>query len=154
MNEKGANDLAELRAFSRPTGGTILVQRTVADYDQTHAVEMLSTFNRFLLSVVAQYEGNEQAISECDRKSSDLLHYIELHDDMNASEGYKTYRKLAEVRRERRISKNENELLLAVYNFIKQNPRLVSEISAVLGRTRAAKESIEKKIYSARTDII
>ena len=146
--------MAELRAFTRPADRTILIQRTIADYDQTSAVEMLTSFNRFLIDVVARYEGNEQSITECDRKSSDLLHYIELHDDMNASEGYKTYRKLADVRRERRISKNENELLLALYNFIKQNPRLVSELSSVLGKTRAAKESIEKKIYSARTDII
>ena len=146
--------MAELRAFNRPADRTILIQRSIADYDQTNAVEMLAAFNRFLIEVVARYEGNELSITDCDRKSSDLLHYIELHEDMNASEGYKTYKKLALVRRERRISKNENVLLLPMYNFIKQNPRLVNDLASVLGKTRAAKESIEKKIYSARTDII
>ena len=73
--------MAELRAFCRPADRTILIQRTIADYDQTGAVEVLSAFNRFLIDVVARYEGNIEAITDCDRKSSDLLHYIELHDD-------------------------------------------------------------------------
>ena len=144
--------MAELRAFCRPADRTILTQRSITDYDRIGAIEMLSASNRFLIDVVARYEGNEQSIAECDRKSNDLLHYIELRDDMNASDGYKTYRKLADVRRERRICKNE--LLQSVYSFIKQNPRFVSEIFSVMGKTRAAKESIEKKIYSARTDVI
>ena len=135
-------------------GKTILFHRRIAEYDQLNAVETLGMFNHFLIDVVAQYEGNERMKTACEQKSQDLLHYIELHDDMNASEGYKIYRKLADVRRERRISKNENELLSPLYNFIQQNQRLVSELSSVLGRTRAAKETIEKRIYSARTDVI
>ena len=111
-------------------------------------------FNRFLINVVAQYEANERMRSECEQKSQDLLHFIELHDDMNASEGYKIYRKMADVRRERRISKNENELLSPLYNFIQQNQRFINELSSVLGKTRTAKELIEKRIYSARTDVI
>ena len=146
--------MAELRALARPADRTILFQRSVADYDQTGAVDILTMFNRFLIDVVSRYEGNIEVITDCDRKSSDLLHLIELREDMNAAEGYKTYRKLANVRRERRVSKNENELLAATYYFIQQNPRFVSELSSVLGKTRAAKESIEKKIYSARTNII
>ena len=87
-------------------------------------------------------------------KSLSLLHYIELHEDMNASEGYKTYRKLAEVRRERRVCKNENELLLPIYTFIQQNPKFINELATVLGRTRTAREAINKRMYSARTDVI
>lgn len=133
---------------------TTLLQRSVADYDTTRAVEVLSSFNRFLIEVVSRYEGNIRVIADCDRKSNDLLHFIELREDMNAAEGYKAYRKLTDVRRERRVCKNENELLNAVYTFIQQNPRFVSELNSVTGKTRAAKDSIERKIYSARTDVI
>lgn len=152
--------MAEVRSIPRPVyhtqdaGKTILIQRQINDYDQTNAVEMIGAFNRFLMDVVSRYEANDRIRQECDQKSQDLLHFIELHDDMNASEGYKTYRKLAEVRRERRISKNENELLSCIYAFIQQNPKFVNELSMILGKTRAAKESIEKRIYSARTDVI
>ena len=146
--------MAELRAFSIPTDRTVLIQRNVADYDQTNAAEVLASFNRFLVDVVTRYESNQQMITDCDRKSSDLLHLIELKDNMNASEGYKTYRKLASVRRERRICKNENELLSAIYAYIQQNPRLVNDLASILGKTRSAKASIDQKIYCARTDII
>ncbi len=73
---------------------------------------------------------------------------------MNASEGYKTYKKLAEVRRQRRNCKNENELLAPLYVFIQQNPKTVNELATVLGKCRAAKDAIEHRMYSARTDII
>jgi len=133
---------------------TILIQRNIEDYDQTNALDTICEFNQFLREVVSRYESNERIRVECDQKSSDLLHYIELHDDMNASDGYKTYKKLAEVRRERRVCKNENELLAPLYSYIQQNPKAINELTAVLGRCRAAKEAIDRRIYSARTDII
>ena len=133
---------------------TILVQRNIEEYDQTNALETISEFSHFLRDVVSRYEANERIRVECEQKSNDLLHLIELHDDMNASEGYKAYKKLAEVRRERRVCKNENELLAPLYAFIQQNPKAINELAAVLGRCRAAKEAIDRRIYSARTDII
>lgn len=142
-------------AYQSPEPGkTILIQRNVEDYDQTNVLENVCEFGKFLRDVVSRYEENERIRIECEQKSMDLLHYIELHDDMNASDGYKAYKKLAQVRRERRNCKNENELLAPLYSYIQQNPKAVNELAAVLGRCRAAKEAIDKRIYSARTDII
>lgn len=133
---------------------TILIQRNIEEYDQTNALETICEFSHFLRDVVSRYEANERIRVECEQKSNDLLHLIELHDDMNASDGYKAYKKLAEVRRERRVCKNENELLAPLYAFIQQNPKAINELAAVLGRCRAAKEAIDRRVYSARTDII
>ena len=47
--------MAELRALARPADRTILFQRSVADYDQTGAVDILTMFNRFLIDVVSRY---------------------------------------------------------------------------------------------------
>ena len=133
---------------------TILIQRNIEDYDQTNALDTTCEFSQFLREVVSRYESNERIRVECDQKSSGLLHYIELHDDMNASDGYQAHKKMAEVRRERRVCKNENELLAPLYSYIQQNPKAINELTAVLGRCRAAKEAIDRQIYSARTDII
>ena len=133
---------------------TILVNRNLAEYDPLHAIDALCEFNRFLRDVVSRYEENDRLRIECENKSNDLLHYIELRGDMNASEGYKAYKKLAEVRRERRCCKNENELLAPLYAFIQQNTKAINEMTAVLGRCRGIKEVIEKRTYCARTDII
>ena len=133
---------------------TILVGRNIAEFDPLDAIEMLCEFNRFLKDAVSRYEENERLRVESEKKSNDLLHYIELRNDMNAAEGYKAYKKLAEVRRERRCCKNENELLAPIYTFIQQNTKVINELTTVLGRCRGIKDLIEKRSYCARTDII
>ena len=40
--------MAELMAFRRSTDRTILIQRSIADYDQTNAVELLSAIYGFI----------------------------------------------------------------------------------------------------------
>lgn len=54
--------MAELRVNFRPADRTILTQRSITDYDRTGAIRTLWAFNRFLIDVVARYEGNEQSI--------------------------------------------------------------------------------------------
>jgi len=133
---------------------TILVNHNISECDPLHAIDMLCEFNRFLKDAVSRYEENERLRVENEKRSNDLLHYIELRNDMNASEGYKAYKKLAEVRRERRCCKNENELLTPLYTFIQQNAKTINDMTSVLGRCRTIKETIEKRGYCARTDII
>ena len=154
MAEIRSLDKGRLAFQASDANRRVLFQRSGGDCDPLNAVDMLTAFNRFLLEVTARYEANERVLTECEQKSQDLLHYIELHDDMNAAEGYKTYRKLAEVRRERRIRKNENELLSPLYSFMKQNPRFATELAQALGKTRSSRETIEKRCYSAKTDVI
>lgn len=138
----------------RDTLPAILVNSNPVEYDTLHVIDTIREFNRFLKAVVSHYEENERLRLESDHKSSDLLHYIELHGDMNASEGYKAYKMLAQVRRERRCRKNENELLAPLYAYIQQHAKAVNELSFVLGRCRGIKETIDKRAYCPRTDII
>lgn len=133
---------------------SIIISHNIAEYDPLHAIDTLCDFGRFLREVTSRFEENERIRIESEKKSNDLLHYIELSDDMNASDGYKAYKKLAEVRRERRCCKNENELLTPVYTFIQQNPKVINELSSILGRCRGIKEVIDKRAYCPRTDIL
>lgn len=54
-------------------------------------------------------------MTELENEMQDLLHYIEMAADKNAAVGSKLYKKLADIRRRRRICKNEIDLLTPVY---------------------------------------
>lgn len=124
------------------------------DYDQLSTLEIVEEFNSLLKEAKSIYEENEVARRESDDKILDLLHYAELHSDLSASAGFRVYKLMAEARRERRRSKDENELLEPLMEFIRQNPKLVNDISALVGKLRGTKRCIEQRIYRTRTDVI
>ena len=124
------------------------------EYDQLSTLEIVEEFNTLLREAKTIYEENETIRKESDDKILDLLHYAELHENLNASAGFRVYKLMAEARRERRRSKDENELLEPIMEFIQQNPKLVNEIGALVGKLRGTKRCIDQRIYRTRTDII
>lgn len=124
------------------------------EYDQLSPLEIVEGFNALLRDVKRVYEENETIRKEDDDKILDLLHYAELHENLNASAGFHVYKLLAEARRDRRRCKDENELLQPIMEFIQNNPRFVNEVSALVGKLRGTKRCIEQRIYKTRTDII
>lgn len=124
------------------------------EYDQLSTLEIVEEFNTLLKEAKSIYDENETIRKESDDKILDLLHYAELHENLNASAGFRVYKLMAEARRERRRSKDENELLEPIMEFIRQNPKLVNEIGALVGKLRGTKRCIDQRIYRTRTDII
>lgn len=133
---------------------TLLKHHNSTDYDTLDVLEIIEEFNTLLKEAKSVYEENEALKKESDDQLQDLLHYAELHNNLNASDGYRVYKKITEARRERRRSKDENELLEPLMEFIRQNPKLVNEIGTLVGRLRGTKRCIEQRIYKTRTDII
>lgn len=133
---------------------TLLKQHNDTDYDSLDALEIIEEFNTLLKETKSVYEENETLKKESEDQLQDLLHYAELHNNLNASDGYRVYKKITEARRERRRSKDENELLEPLMEFIRQNPKLVNEVGALVGRLRGTKRCIDQRVYMARTDII
>lgn len=131
----------------------ILAHRT-DEYDQLSTLEIVEEFNSLLKEAKSIYEENEVARRESDDRILDLLHYAELHDNLSASDGFRVYQKITAARRERRRSKDENELLEPLMEFIRQNPKLVNDIGTLVGKLRGTKRCIEQRIYKTRTDII
>ena len=131
----------------------ILTHRT-DEYDQLSPVDIVEEFNSLLKEVESTYNSNEAIRKESDDKILDLLHYAELHENLSASAGFRVYKLMAEARRDRRRSKDENELLEPLIEFVRQNPKLVNEIGTLLGRLRGTKRCIDQRIYKTRTDII
>lgn len=123
-----------------------------SDFDSLRPVEAVEGFLAFCASVRSRYEGNAQQEENANLETQDLLHFMELSENLGVSEGFKAYRKMREVRRVRRDAKNENELLLPVYNFLARTD-FVSQLQRVLGDLRARQELVSKRQYGMRTDI-
>ena len=76
------------------------------------------------VSVYKQYAGESQSLqkqlSKVDRKLSDLEHYIEMQN-VSSSKGYKLYKKMQELRRERRQIKKAITLVKALSSISEES---------------------------------
>ena len=125
------------------------------EYDTTNPVQHISEFVAFSKLVVSRYEENLRLVSVYDKETQDVLHYIELHQNMNAADGNAMYKKLREIRRNRRQCKNEIDLLDPVYQFFKsQAGDMVSQLTSVQGRCKQLKTVIDGRQYTLRTGVI
>lgn len=84
----------------------------VEDFPMT--LDEITEFTKTLITMakaVKTWRGELQdRIKGCDESSLDMLHYIEFKD-LNAREGFKTYKRLQDIRLERRRSKNTLAIL-------------------------------------------
>lgn len=124
-----------------------------SDYDTLQPVDQIRAFLDFARSAVTRYEENERRWQEYDQETQDLLHVIELSDNLNASKGYDMYRRLAAVRRERRQCKNEMDLLKPVYDFF-ADKQTINQLAQVQGKCRACKETVDSRSYTLRTNVM
>lgn len=123
------------------------------EYDTTHPEDTIRKFCSDIREMVTRYEGNKQRLIEIEGEQQDLLHYIEISPFKKVSDGYKLYRKLAELRRERRALKNENDLLQPMYDAFHQ-PDILNKLSKVQGDVSKVHEAIDGRVYGMRTDIL
>ena len=123
------------------------------EYDTTHPEETIRKFCSDIREMVTRYEGNKQRLIEIEGEHQDLLHYIEISPFKKVTDGYKLYRKLAELRRERRALKNENDLLQPLYDTFRQ-PDMLNRLSKVQGDVTKVHEAIDCRVYGTRSDIL
>ena len=123
------------------------------DYDTKHPDEVLKDFCANIRDMLAQYEYDKDRLNEMENQMQDILHYIELTGDKNANTGYKLYKRLTNIRRERRACKNEIDLLQPVYDAFKDTG-LMSRLTDLLGKCRSNKQFIDSRGYAIRTDVL
>lgn len=131
----------------------ITLKRDV-EFDSLDPVNQLQTFMAFAKDVITRYEENQRLWDETDKQTQDILHFIELSENMNAANGYKAYKKLAEVRRNRRQYKNEIDLLQPLYEYLTNNMSVINQLTMIQGKCRNNKETIQLRSYSMRTEVI
>jgi len=120
-----------------------------AEFDTCHPEDHLCKFLEFCSNVVSRYEGNLRECDEMENTLQDLLHYVEMTDDDDPN----ICLAIRNARRQRRLCKNENDLLQPFYEFI-SDKTLVNKLSQILGKVRAADERVTKRTYIARTDAL
>lgn len=126
-----------------------------AEYDTTNPEKHIAEFVSFSRVVITRYEENVRMIDVYDKETQDILHYVELHENMNAAQGNDMYKKLRDVRRKRRQCKNEIDLLEPVYQFFKnQNSNLADQLAAVQGKCKQLRSGIDSRQYTLRTGVI
>lgn len=123
------------------------------EYDSTNPEQTLRDFVANAKAMVARFETNKNRIIEIESELQDLYHYIEISTYKKVPDGYKLYRKMAELRRERRACKNENDLLQPIYEHFHAT-EVLNKLTNVQGECAKCKEAIDNRFYAARTDIL
>ena len=123
------------------------------EYDTTHPEETIRDFCAAIRSMISRYLYNKERYNYFEQEMQDILHYIEMGSDKNANIGFKLYKHLAEVRRERRVCKNEMDLLQPIYDAFNNNQKL-NVLTQIQGACKTTKQSIDNRAYTVRTDIL
>ena len=123
------------------------------EYDTLHPESTLRLFCGDIREMISRYEGNKIRFNELENEMQDLLHYIEMAGDKNANAGYKLYKRLAEVRRQRRAYQNEIDLLQPIYDNFKDTD-LLNILAEVQGKCGTARKQIDGRAYTVRTDVL
>lgn len=131
-----------------------LTLSSVINFDSLDPVGQLQTFMAFAKDVITRYEENQRLWEETDKQTQDILHFIELSPNMNAVQGYHAYKKLADVRRNRRLYKSEIDLLQPLYEYLTNNMSVINQLTMIQGKCRTNKETIQMRSYSMRTEVI
>ena len=123
------------------------------EYDTLNPEGTIQKFIGDIKGMLSRYEGNKARIFEIEAELNDIEHYMEIGNYKKVSEGYKLYRKLAELRRERRECKNENDLLWPVYQHFHAT-EVLNKLGIVQGECGKLKETIDGRVYGVKTDIL
>ena len=131
-----------------------LILRSEAEYDSLHPEEELRKMVSFFRSVKERYESNRQLVEQYQQETQDLWHYAEMHADLSAKDGFAFYKRTRESCRNRRVCKNEMELLQPLVTYLSNHPELLNDLPQVQGECGKAKQKISLRSYSLRTDVI
>ena len=86
---------------------------------------------------------------EQNNKQQDLLHYIELeHYDYHKCA--RLTKNLREVRRKRRIAKDNQDLVASLVEWAETNKNIIKTLERVLGESRKKERHIENRFYIPR----
>lgn len=123
------------------------------DYDSMKPEETIRNFVGDIRGMITRYDGDKARLIEIEAELQDLMHYVEISSYKRVADGYKLYRKIAELRRERRACKNEIDLLWPIYEYFHAT-EVLNRLTTVQGNVSKAKEAIDQRVYGVRTDIL
>ena len=103
-------------------------------------------------NVVKDYERDLDRIKEIEDELQDIFHEIELSPSKNMYAGYLLYKRVRELRIERRRCKEEAEIMKETYEFFKsqQGQGFKNKMQQLQGSARKLRDIQEKRTYKPR----
>ena len=103
-------------------------------------------------NVVKDYERNLERIEEIHDELQDIMHEIELSSSKDMYNGYLLYRRIRELRIERRRCKEEVEVMKETYEFFKsqQGQGFKNKMQQLQGSARKVRNAQEARTYTPR----
>lgn len=147
---KPKNDITEIKREPVPARPILFSEE---EFDTLQPEEKIKNFCAFIRQALARYEDDRYRLSELENKIQDLLHFTEMAKPRDIQGGYKLYKEIAEIRKERRACKNEIDLLAPVYELF-HGTKMLDQLSSVQGSCKQVKKTISNKGYSVRTDVL
>ena len=126
------------------------VRKNVLDSSMSKT-KCVETVLAFFESAVKEYEMNREIMKYTDDKTQDILHELELVPH-RYNEKAKLAQELAEVRKQRRTSKNTCEILAPIVGWYEKQQPAINALTRVLGDMRKIDEKRENRLYYKRAD--
>lgn len=114
------------------------------------------TMQTFLLLVQRAKEGypaEEENVVFCDNQTQDILHELELVPH-SASQIMKLAKQLSATRQERRLSKNNLELLHPIVEWANKHKNAINDLKDALAEVAIKEEALLNREYRYRTTVV
>lgn len=114
------------------------------------------TMQAFLLLVQRAKEGypaEEENVVFCDNQTQDILHELELVPH-SASQIMKLAKQLFATRQERRLSKNNLELLHPIVEWANKHKNAINDLKDALAEVAIKEEALLNREYRYRTTVV
>lgn len=123
------------------------------EYDSQKPEETIRNFVSDIRNMLSRYEGDIAKLDELNNQLADIEHGMEIGNYKNVPEGYRMYRKMAQIRRDRRACKNEIDLLWPIYEYF-HGTEVLNRLTKLQGDCSKLKDTIDDRVYTVRTDIL
>lgn len=114
------------------------------------------TMQAFLLLVQRAkecYPAEEENVVFCDNQTQDILHELELVPH-SASQIMKLAKQLSATRQERRLSKNNLELLHPIVEWVNKHKNAINDLKDALAEVAIKEEALQNREYRYRTTVV
>jgi hypothetical protein len=115
-------------------------------------IEAGETILKCLDYINQQYESNYELINELDKQLCDIQHTIEF-TALDIQRGYKLAKQLQDIRKRRRIAKDENELLYHMHDYLNAgtSKHFIVGFTSNLGKAKRRSEQLQDREYYPRS---
>lgn len=121
----------------------------IEDLNIEEIIKVSEDFAKVLSKISQSWDDVYQAVGDCDKEASDLLHEIEL-TDFNNVEGYLLATEVKDIRRRRRELKDYQEIVSLLRDFSHQNKALQINLFRTSSEMRKRYEDHNTRRYFPR----